>query len=194
MKRVLIIALTIVVIATGSYFFFNLYWIHRYDALIARQARLHHVDPDLVWSIVYEETHFWPWKNGRDGEIGLMQITPTVEHDWATESPARTQNADVVLRDPERNVEIGCWYLEKFSEDYDTMPGREARMIAAYNAGASRVNDWGRTGEGERPLSEVEFIARIDIPSTRAYVVSILGRYRRIKDTNSSIASVLLTR
>ena len=192
MKRVLIIALTLIIIlAAGLYLFFNSYWIHRYDALIAKQAGIHHVDPDLVWSVVYEETHFWPWKNGRNGEIGLMQVTPTVAQEWLSENPARNfdraknQDAERLLRDPEHNLEIGCWYLEKFSEEYDATPSREARMIAAYNAGKSRVNDWSRGSEGDRPLTEDEFIARIDIPSTRAYVISVLSRYRKIKTENS---------
>ena len=47
-------------------------------------------------------------------------------------------------------------------------------MIAAYNAGPSRAAEWSKPTEG-RVLSEEEFINKIDIPSTRAYVVSILG-------------------
>jgi len=35
-------------------------------------------------------------------------------------------------------------------------------------------------------LNEQEFIARIDIPSTRAYVTSILNRYRRVKSAKNS--------
>jgi soluble lytic murein transglycosylase-like protein len=54
-------------------------------------------------------------------------------------------------------------------------------MLAAYNAGPSRAADWNRVETGARPLNEQEFIARIDIASTRAYVTSILERYRRVK-------------
>ena len=195
MKRVLVIALTLIIfLAAGLYVFFNSYWIHRYDALITKQAGIHQVDPDLVWSVVYEETHFWPWKNGRNGEIGLMQVTPTVAQEWISENPARNlgrtknQGTQTLLRDPEHNIEIGCWYLEKFSEEYDATPSREARMIAAYNAGKSRVNDWSRGSEGQGLLTEDEFIARIDIPSTKAYVTSVLARYRKIKATNNGLA------
>jgi soluble lytic murein transglycosylase len=187
MKRlVVIILLTLLVLALGLYFF-DQYWIHRYDSLIAREAAAHHIDPDLVWSIAYEETYFRPWKNGKNGEIGLMQVTPLVARAWATETEQRTsQDAATLLRDPEQNIQIGCWYLEKFSDEYHDAPGREARMLAAYNAGPGRAAEWSRVAEGARPLSELEFIARIDIPSTRAYVTSILDRYRRIKSSHSS--------
>jgi soluble lytic murein transglycosylase-like protein len=59
-------------------------------------------------------------------------------------------------------------------------------MLAAYNAGRSRATDWSRVENGAPPLSEQAFIARIDIPSTRAYVTSILNRYRRVKSARNS--------
>ncbi len=186
MKRLVVIILTLLVLALGLYFF-DQYWIHRYDSLIAREAAAHHIDPDLVWSITYEETYFRPWKNGKDGEIGLMQVTPVVARAWATETEQRSnQDAATLLRDPEHNIQIGCWYLEKFFDEYRAAPGREARMLAAYNAGPSRAAEWSRVAEGARPLSEQEFIARIDIPSTRAYVNSILERYHRIKSARGT--------
>jgi hypothetical protein len=55
MKRLAIILITLIVIGCGLYFL-NQYWIHRYDAVIKRESARHHVDPDLVWSIAYEET------------------------------------------------------------------------------------------------------------------------------------------
>ena len=186
MKRALVVVLIVLTVAVGSYFF-NQYWIHRYDALIARQAAIYRLDPNLVWSVIYEETYFSPWKNGKDGEIGLMQITPAVGRDWATETGMKdlerqmAENPSGLLRDPERNIQIGCWYLEKFYEQYRDTPDAEARMIAAYNAGPSRAAEWNKAPAGGKPLSGEEFIKNIDIPSTHAYVVSILERYRKLK-------------
>jgi soluble lytic murein transglycosylase len=186
MKRLAIILITLIVIGCSLYFL-NQYWIHRYDAVIKRESARHHVDPDLVWSIAYEETYFRPWKKGRNGEIGLMQVTPVVAREWAADSNntffggSKPMDADTLLLDPERNIQIACWYLEKAGDNYQGTPGREARMLAAYNAGPSRAADWNRVESGARPLNEQEFIARIDIASTRAYVTSILDRYRRVK-------------
>ncbi len=186
MKRLFVVSFFILIVLVGSYFF-NQYWIHRYDGLIARQATVYRIDPDLVWSIIHEETYFSPWKHGKAGEVGLMQITPTVGREWAAETGMRdlerqmAQNPDALLRDPERNIQIGSWYLEKIREQYRDVPDAEARMIAAYNAGPSRASEWNKVSEGETALSGEEFINRIDIPSTRAYVVSILDRYRKLK-------------
>lgn len=190
MKRLIVLSLVILTTLLALYLF-NQYWIHRYDGLIARQATIYRLDPDLVWSVIYEETYFRPWKLGKDGEIGLMQVTPAVGRDWATETGMReferqmAADPATLLRDPERNIQIGCWYLEKFYETYRDVPGAEARMIAAYNAGPTRAAEWNRAAEGARPLTGPEYIERINIPSTRAYVTSILERYRKLKGAKS---------
>lgn len=186
-RRLFLILITLIVLSAVGLYLFNRYWIHRYDALIQRQASIYRLDPDLVWSIIYEETYFRPWKIGADGEIGLMQVTPAVGREWAAQTGMRdlerqmTADPKSVLSDPEKNIQIGCWYLEKFYEQYRDMPGTEARMIAGYNAGPTRVADWSRTAQGGRPLSESEFINNINIASTKNYVTSILERYRALK-------------
>ncbi len=194
MKRAVPILLILLSLTAIGAYYFNRYWVHRYDALIARQAAVYRLDPDLVWSIIYEETYFRPWKVGADGEIGLMQVTPTVGREWASETGMpdleRQMGRDPqnVLSDPERNIQIGCWYLEKLYQEYRDTPGAEARMIAGYNAGPSRAADWNRVASNSRPLTADEFVTRIDIPSTRAYVTSILERYRKLKESKGQKA------
>ena len=186
MKRLVLFLLILIIIACGLYFG-NQYWIHRYDTVVARQANIYHLDPDLVWSIIYEETYFSPWKHGKDGEIGLMQVTPAVGREWAPETGMRELERQMatdpaaVLRDPERNLQIGCWYLEKIYGTFRDLPDPEVRMISAYNAGPSRAAEWNRTAPGAAPLSGDEFVKRIDFPSTRAYVTSIMARYNKLK-------------
>ena len=46
------------------------------------------------------------------------------------------------MSDPERNIQVGCWYLEKLREPYRGRPAETAMTLAAYNAGPSRVDDW----------------------------------------------------
>jgi soluble lytic murein transglycosylase len=193
MRRVIVVILLVLILLLAAYAF-NRYWTHRFDSLIARQAAIYRVDPDLVWSIIYEETYFSPWKTGKDGEIGLMQVTPLVGREWATETGMRelerqmSSDPESLLRDPERNIQIGCWYLEKIYEQFRDAPEAEVRMIAAYNAGPSRAVEWSRVDPAGTTLSGAEFINRIDIPSTRAYVISIMQRYRQLKSARTSSA------
>jgi soluble lytic murein transglycosylase len=195
MKRVLVVILLVLTVLLSVYLV-NRYWIHRFDPLIERQAAIYRLDRDLVWSIIYEETYFSPWKIGKDGEIGLMQVTPIVGREWATETGMRELERQMatdpqsLLSDPERNIQIGCWYLEKIYGQFRDKPDAETRMIAAYNAGPSRAVEWSKTQPPGGVQSGAEFINRIDIPSTRAYVLSIMQRYREIKSSRSSSAAL----
>lgn len=177
------IAFILVVIAASAAYFFPEYWVHRYDELISRQARVYRLDDKLVWSLIYEETYFRAWKFGADEEVGLMQVTPVVAREWARGTGFREfekQTADNVnefLADPERNIQTGCWYLEKLRERYRGRPAETAMTLAAYNAGPSRVEEWIKDVD-TASLSEAEFVDRIGIASTKNYVTSILARYR----------------
>lgn len=167
--------------AVGLYYF-NQFWIHRYDDLIARQAAIYRLDEKLVWSVIYEETYFRAWKIGAADEVGLMQVTPLVAREWAKETGFRefekqtTDNTVEFLREPERNIQVGCWYLEKMRENYRGVPAEKAMTLAAYNAGASRVVEWSKDTDVST-LSESDFIGKINIASTKSYVSSILARY-----------------
>ena len=186
MFRYLISILIIVVVVSASgYFFFRDYWEHRFDDLITRQARVYRLDEKLVWSVIYEETYFCPGSRGEADEVGLMQVTPLVARDWAKETGLsemeKQANDNVVefLNDPERNIQIGCWYLEKLRERYRNRPAETAMMLSAYNAGPSRVEEWTKDSDAAN-ISESDFISRIGIASTKSYVTSILDRYRSV--------------
>lgn len=183
MRRFIIIGLILVgIISAAGVYFFNQFWIHRYDELIARHAGVYRLDEKLVWSVIYEETYFRARMIGDAKEVGLMQVTPTVAGEWAAETGFKNlkQQAenDVInlLRDPETNIQIGCWYLEKMRTNYHDFPAEKAMTLAAYNAGASRVTDWTKDTDASK-LTREEFISRIEIPSTKSYVTSILKRF-----------------
>lgn len=187
LKRSLIILPIFIALGLVGLYFFNQYWVHRYDHLIQRHAEIYRVDPALVWNIIHEETYFRSWQVGDAEEVGLMQVTPTVAKMWAAETGMKdieqqlSRDTNEFLKDPERNIQIGCWYLEKLYEQYRDLLEPEARMLAAYNAGPSRVVEWNKVSQGAKPLTTEEFISRIDIPSTRAYVTSILARYKKMQ-------------
>lgn len=171
-----------VVAATGAYFFRD-YWEHRFDDLITQQARIYRIDEKLIWSLIYEETYFRSGAVGDAGEVGLMQVTPLVAREWAKETGLSEferqsqENVGELLSDPKRNLQIGCWYFERIREKYRDRPAETAMTLAAYNAGPSRVEEWTRDIDAAT-ISETEFIERINIASTKAYVASILQRYR----------------
>jgi soluble lytic murein transglycosylase len=182
-RYILSILFILLIVAGSAAIFFPNWWTHRFDDLIARQARVYRLDDQLVWSIIYEETYFREWKIGGAAEVGLMQVTPAVAREWAHETGLKEyerqveSNVNEFLADPERNIQAGCWYLEKVREPYRGRAAETAMTLAAYNAGPSRVDEWTR-GADAATMSETDFTSRIDFPTTRSYVTSILGRYR----------------
>ena len=122
-------------------------------------------------------------EEGTADEVGLMQVTPAVAREWAKETGLKeferqaAENVNEFMADPERNIQVGCWYLEKLREPYRTRPAETAMTLAAYNAGPSRVEEWTRDADAAR-MPEADFVGRINIPSTRSYVTTILERYR----------------
>lgn len=187
MRRYFPLFITLAVLAAASavgLYYFENYWVHRYDEVIARQAKVYDLDEKLVWSVIYEETYFRAWKIGADEEVGLMQVTPTVARMWAKETGFQefekqtAENVNEFLRDPERNIQVGCWYLEKLRERYRGYASQDAMTLAAYNAGASRVEEWSKISSTPSQMSEQSFIEKIEIASTKKYVTSILERYK----------------
>jgi len=184
MRRYIIsISFILAVICFSGYYFFTNYWEHRFDELIARQARVFNIDEALIWSLIYEETYFRRTAIGQNGEIGLMQVTPLVAREWAKETGLSeferqaNENMKELLQNPERNIQIGCWYFEKMRSQFRGRPAETAMTLAAYNAGASRIDEWTQ-GTNTASLAEGQFVERIGFESTRAYVSSILKRYR----------------
>lgn len=171
------------VLAASALYFFPTYWEHRYDDLIARHSRVYRIDEKLIWSLIYEETWFRAWMIGADEEVGLMQVTPLVAREWAKETGFKeyerqaTENVREFLSDPERNIQAGSWYFERIRERYRGLPAETAMTLAAYNAGPSRVEEWTKNADVAN-LAEGDFIERIGIASTKAYVTNILARYR----------------
>ena len=115
----------------------------------------------------------------RRGRISMYAhiIEGTTETGFKEFERQATQNTVELLRDPERNIQIGCWYLEKLRENYRGAPAETAMTLAAYNAGPSRVGDWMKDKD-QNKVSENEFVSSIGISTTRSYVSSILDRYR----------------
>src|SRR5690349_19160056 len=106
-RYILSILFILLIVAGSAAIFFPNWWTHRFDDLIARQARVYRLDDQLVWSIIYEETYFREWKIGGAAEVGLMQVTPAVAREWAHKTGLKEyerqveSNVNEFLADPE---------------------------------------------------------------------------------------------
>ena len=123
-----------------------------YDAFVAEAAQRFDVPPDWIRAVLWQESRGKPLAVSPMGARGLMQIMP------ATWDGLRTRHGfGEAPFDPRDNILAGTAYLRKMHDRYRDV----SAMLAAYNAGPGRVDEWLRDG---RPLPR----------ETRAYIAAIL--------------------
>lgn len=127
----------------------------RLDDVINTISDRHHIDPDLISSVIHAESGFNPRAVSRKGALGLMQLMPHTASQLGVTNPF----------DPGANVEGGTRYLRELLELYNF---DLIKALAAYNAGPQRVQQY----RGVPPYFE-----------TRAYVARVVRDYNRKKLT-----------
>ena len=122
-------------------------------ALLAQAASLHHIDVDLLASVVRAESNGNAHAVSRAGAQGLMQLMPQTA-------------ATLGVRDsfaPAQNVAAGTAYLDLLLNRYHD---NVALALAAYNAGPEAVDKY----HGIPPY-----------PETRLYVARVIHDFNRRK-------------
>jgi soluble lytic murein transglycosylase-like protein len=107
------------------------------------------VSADLVKEVARQESGFKPCAISNKGAAGLMQLMPATQVQFAVTDPF----------DAEQSLNAGAKLLKQLLDRYD---GDVSKALGAYNAGAGRVDQAGGVP---------------DIPETKNYVLSILGRF-----------------
>jgi transglycosylase-like protein with SLT domain/uncharacterized protein DUF4124 len=103
-----------------------------YDSIIDEHATQHGVRSDLVRAVIQAESAFNPTARSVKGAMGLMQLMP------ATAVAYGVSNA----YDPAENIRAGVAYLRGLLDRYSQ---NEELALAAYNAGPTAVEKYGRT-------------------------------------------------
>jgi soluble lytic murein transglycosylase-like protein len=123
------------------------------NEIVATAARNNQLDADFVHSVIRAESNGNSRAVSRKGALGLMQLMPK------TATALGVKNS----LDASENVGAGSRYLRELLARYHNDP---VRALAAYNAGAGRVNQYG----GVPPYRE-----------TRAYIAAIIRDFNRRK-------------
>jgi soluble lytic murein transglycosylase-like protein len=118
--------------------------------IIDSAAQSQNVSPKVLRAVIDQESGFHPCAMSSRGAKGLMQLMPQTASDFSVRDPFN----------PRENVEAGAKLLKQLMDRYN---GDLSLALAAYNAGPVRVDE-----SGGIP----------DIPETRDYVASILGKLR----------------
>jgi soluble lytic murein transglycosylase-like protein len=126
--------------------------------LITQAGVQHHIDADLLASVIRAESGFHANAVSRTGARGLMQLMPGTAHQLGVDDAFR----------PDQNIAGGTTYLDQLLDRYDPHNDTHglALALAAYNAGPAAVDRY----HGVPPFSE-----------TRAYVVRVMNEFKRRK-------------
>ncbi|MEI6614196.1 MAG: lytic transglycosylase domain-containing protein, partial [Chrysiogenales bacterium] len=150
-------------------FLSGIFFPRQYSELIETYSIELLVDPFLVQSLIREESFFRADSLSPANAYGLMQLLHSTSREVASGSNLKVKASD--LFDPETNIRLGMNHLKMLLNKYD---GRLYLALAAYNAGAERVDQW----LVDFPdADEEEFIEMIPFSETRNYVKNILRNY-----------------
>jgi soluble lytic murein transglycosylase-like protein len=119
----------------------------QFEALLKQAATAANISPTLLSALVWQESRWNPQAVSPKGAMGLAQLMPATARDLGV-NPA----------DPAANLLGGARYLRMLLDQFD---GNVEKALAAYNAGAARVQ---RAG-GVPAIAE-----------TQNYVASIVRR------------------
>jgi soluble lytic murein transglycosylase len=144
---------------------------------LTRDAKARGLDPALVAGLIRQESNFNSRALSIAGARGLMQVLPDVGADVARSLKFPVWYP-VLLFDPDANLQLGTAHLAAFMKQYDSLE----RVLAAYNAGGSRVSRWSTKAGANDP--EI-FAERIPFTETRDYVRAVVRNaalYRSLYD------------
>ena len=134
--------------------------------VLLEESRATKLDPSLVAALIRQESRFVPEATSAAGARGLMQVMPDVGRILARSLSFPVWDP-VLLYQPDVNAKLGTRHLADLFRQYDELP----HILAAYNAGASRVERWKTKAGVEDPEM---FTERIPYVETRDYVRIVL--------------------
>lgn len=127
-----------------------------YRKIVLENSDNYSVEPELIYAIMSSESSFNEKAVSGAGAVGLMQVMPSTA-EWIVGSPVSSLD----LYDPKLNIKAGVMYLayleSQFSESW--------QVLAAYNAGETKVKEWLEAGIGKNdiPYSETKnYIIRVE--------------------------------
>ena len=129
---------------------------------LVRNAKANALDPALVAGLIRQESYFNPRAISVAGARGLMQVLPSVGADVARALRFPVW-APSLLFEPDANLQLGTAHLAAYTKQYGPLP----RVLAAYNAGGSRVARWAEKAGVDDPEL---FAERVPFAETRDYI------------------------
>ena len=143
----------------------------KYAEYVSKYSEQFKVDENLVYSVIKAESKFDKDAVSHKSAKGLMQISEITQN-WAMEE---MKLGSINIFDPETNIMIGCWYLDKLNKEFENLD----LVIAAYNGGSGNVSKWLKNKNySENGLN----LHSIPFEETDNYVKKVKKYYKKYSD------------
>jgi len=142
------------------------------------------VKPELIFSIMRQESSFNPLARSSADALGLMQLIPQVAEGTAAASSVPYRSHEDLYQ-PETNIALGSAHLRALLKRWN---GLFIPTVASYNASERAVIGWLRTRDRKDP---VQFIEDIPYEETKGYVKLVMRNfvfYSRLNTSEPEIA------
>ncbi len=149
----------------------------KYEDIVSEAAEKFQLEPSLVYAVIHTESKFDPDAVSTANAKGLMQITDDT-YRWASERAGEAQSTPDDLFDPETNIRTGCYVITLLSERFDSIE----TVLAAYNAGQGRVQEWLNNPDYS---SDSKTLENIPYEETAEYVRRVLKTQKRYQQLYS---------
>jgi len=150
-----------------------------YKDYILQYSKEYRLNPYLVMAIIKTESNFDKDAISPKGAMGLMQITESTA-EWVAESTGTADFEIHDLYDPETNIKMGCWYINKLREEF----GTTELILAAYNAGPGNVDEWLKDSDISKDGQKLDNIPFVETDNYIKKVLSNEEIYQHLNETN----------
>lgn len=151
--RAALALLIVSVILSGTYFVLRALFPRTHSDIIDKYCAEFNVDTHLAAALIKAESNFDENAVSHANAKGLMQLTEET-FDFCNKN-LNMENSDIF--NPHSNIRAGVWYLSYLLNRYG---GNTDNAVAAYNAGATNVDNWlsdSRYSADGKTLKEIPF-------------------------------------
>ncbi len=154
---------------------------HYWD-LVSTLGQRHGVEPELLLSVIRQESRFQAHAKSPAAARGLMQFMVSTARQLARELSIDPPSEEDLYR-PEVSVQLGSYYLSKLLKEFG---GSMEKALAAYNGGPENVDRWSAKLGTDDPSF---FVANIGYRETKLYVLTVMGNYYAYRGLSRTLST-----